>query len=84
MRSLKSRKTHSEWMIALLQFMEPPEESLPYLIGMINDTYREQSAKQGTRRDRGETGTQTKLEGSDQHMPKGNQVEQILAELRKS
>ena len=77
-RSLKSMKTYREWMIALLQFMEPPEESLPCLVGMINDTYREQSAKQGTRRDRGETGARTKLEGFDQHMPKGIKWNEFL------
>ncbi|MAG85790.1 MAG: hypothetical protein CMB97_00015 [Flavobacteriaceae bacterium] len=77
-RSLKSKATYREWIKGLLKFLQPPDELKPCLVGMINDTYQQKSVKAGTRRDRGEAGLASKLEGFEQHMPKGLKWNEFL------
>jgi hypothetical protein len=48
------------------------------LVGFINDTYKENSIKGGTRKERGETGPRVRIEGFDQHMLQGNKQQDFL------
>ena len=71
-RSLKPKKTYREWLKSLLLFITPPKESEPIQVGLINDTYKEDSIKGGTRKERGESGPRVGIEEFDQHMLQGS------------
>ena len=45
---------------------------------MINDTYRERSIKDGTRKDRGLSSIKVTVQGFDQHMPQGTRWSELL------
>ena len=55
----------------LITFVEPPKDSCPSYVGFINDTYKQISRKNGTRKFRGETGRNIHIDGFEQHMPQG-------------
>ena len=72
MRSVKPRETYKEWFTALLRFSKPPVESCALSVEMINDTYRKESVKGGTRLNRGNVSKRTYIQGYDQQMLQGN------------
>ena len=53
-RSLKPKETYEEWIESILMFITPPDIAEATVIGMINDTYSQLSAKADTRKKRGE------------------------------
>ena len=60
-RTLKLKKTYKEYIQGILHSLELQADSSPCLIGMINDTYRERTIKDGTRKDRGLSGIKVTL-----------------------
>ena len=72
MRCVKARDTYKEWLLALLKFSTPPFQSHPLSVEIINDTYRKESVKSGTRLRRGEESSRIHIQGYDQKMLQGN------------
>ncbi len=48
--TLRPKKTYKEWLKSLIQFTTPAGESEAVQIGLINDTYKSNSIKSGTRK----------------------------------
>ena len=63
---------------SLLRFMTPPDVAEAILVGMVNDTYQELSAKSSTRKRRGEELQRTYIEGIEQQMPTGIKWNEFL------
>ena len=72
MRSLKAKETYSKWFMSLLSCIKPADDPAAISIEMINDTYRRNSVKSGTRSNRGESLKRVHIEGFDQKMVQGN------------
>ena len=72
MRCVKARATYKEWLLAILKFSTPPIHSHPLPVKRINDTYRKDSVKNGTRQKRGEEFARTHIQEYDQKMLQGN------------
>ena len=72
MRCVKARATYKEWLLAILKFSTPPIHSHPLPVKRINDTYRKDSVKYGTRQKRGEEFARTHIQEYDQKMLQGN------------
>ncbi len=72
MRTVKPKQTYGEWMTQLLKFVQPPKETNPLSIELVNDTYLATSIKSSTREKRGEQQQRTYLQGFEQKMPQGN------------
>ena len=79
-RSLKSKETYEEWLENLVRFIIPPYAACASVIGMVNDTYLNLSAKCGTRNKRGAgVSERTHVEGFKQHMPSGTKWQEFLS-----
>lgn len=76
--SLQPKRTYREWLRSFLQFTKPPKDSEAIQVGLINDTYKVDSIKGGTRKERGESGLKVKIDGFDQLMPQGNKWQGFL------
>eukprot|EP00794_Sanderia_malayensis_P001642 gene1642-1825_t len=61
MRCVKARETYKEWLRALLKFSTPPLQSRPLSVEIINNTYRKDSVKSGTRQRRCEESSRSQL-----------------------
>eukprot|EP00794_Sanderia_malayensis_P005059 gene5059-5718_t len=72
MRCVKARETYKEWLRALLKFSTPPLQSRPLSVEIINNTYRKDSVKSGTRQRRCEESSRIHIQGYDQKMLQGN------------
>ena len=77
-RTLKAKRTCRAWISTIHHFPQPPEESKPAVVGVINNTCREQNVKSDTRESCGETGMHVKLGGIGQHMPQGMKWNHLL------
>ena len=77
-RSLQPKKTYRVWLKSFLQFAKPPRNTDAIQVGLINDTYKADSVKGGTRKDRGESGLRVQIDGFDQHMLQGNKWQEFL------
>lgn len=77
-RSLQPKRTYREWLRSFLQFTKPPKDVEAIQVGLINDTYKADSIKGGTRKERGESGLKVKIDGFDQHMLQGNKWQEFL------
>ncbi len=75
-RSLQPKK---KWVKGLLQFINPPQDSKAIKVGLINDTYKDNSIKGGTREERGESGVKVQIDGFDQHMLQGSKWQEFLS-----
>ena len=77
-RSLQPKRTYREWLRNFLQFTKPPKDSEAIQVGLVNDTYKADSIKGGTRKERGESGLKVKIDGFDQHMLQGSKWQEFL------
>ena len=77
-RSTKPGKTYLEWFRRFERFILPPIEAEPVAAGIINDTYRDDSLKRGTRKERGESDVKVLIEGFEQHMLQGTKWQEVL------
>ena len=77
-RSLRPAKTYREWLKRLLQFVTPPRGCNAVEVGLINDTYKKDSVKEGTRLERGASGQKVTISGFDQNMLQGNKWQEFL------
>ena len=77
-RSLKPKTTYKEYIDALLKYVTPKEDLEPYIVGIINDTYRKVSVKVGMRQDRGEAGPRLHISSPNQHMFQGMRWKEFL------
>ena len=66
-----SRMMYLEWLGRFETFILPPIEAEPVAVGIINDTYGDDSLKRGTRKERGKSDVRVLIEGFEQHMLQG-------------
>ena len=78
MRTLKAKETYKEWITSLLKFVTPLNDPKPLSIEIINDTYKADSIKSGTRYKRGETTKRIHIRSWDQKMVKGKDWQSFL------
>ena len=64
--------------IYFIEKVTPSVETRPALVGIINDTYKQQSTKAGTRLERGDPGPRTRIQGASQHMLQGLRWKELL------
>eukprot|EP00112_Aurelia_sp_Birch-Aquarium-sp1_P003577 Seg1402.1 transcript_id=Seg1402.1/GoldUCD/mRNA.D3Y31 product="hypothetical protein" protein_id=Seg1402.1/GoldUCD/D3Y31 len=76
-RSMKPRSTFREFIMSLIQFVTLQKEK-PSCIGIINDTYKDKSLKEGTRQERGAKGPRVHVHSVDQRMLQGMCWEEFL------
>ena len=76
-RSMKPRATFKEFIMSLIHFVTPQKEK-PSCIGIINDTYKDKSVKEGTRQERGEQGPRVHVQSVDQRMLQGMRWEEFI------
>ena len=77
-RSLKPRETYAEWIKSFINFTTPAKAADARSLGIINDTYRENSIKSSTRTKHGSAGRRVQLEGYEQHMLQGEKWQEFL------
>ena len=77
-RSAKPESTYLEYFRKLLIIFLPPRYSQPLTVEIIMDNYIEHSAKECTRRKRGEQSTRIHITGFGQKMPQGNSWQNLL------
>ena len=66
LRSIKPKGTYAEWFLYVLQCSMPKTDARPQKIAFINDTYRVDSIKAGTRKTRGTSSRRVHLQGFHQ------------------
>ena len=73
MRVVKPKKTYKQWLGSVMRYNTPPASSKPLSLEMVNDTYRQLSAKNGTRISRGEESRKVHFTGMEQNMLQGKE-----------
>ena len=70
-RSLKPKKTYTKFKESLLRLISPEQKLISLSIELVNDIYREDSIKEGTRLKRGKTSPRTHVYTLEQNMLQG-------------
>ena len=70
-RSLKPKDTCETFINILVHFVTPSRVGEPTFVGIINDTFRDKSLKEGTRNKRCHGGSRVHFKGVQQHMVQG-------------
>ncbi len=81
-RSVKPKATYAEWFIHVLQCVMPKCDVRPRKIALINDTYRADSVKAGTREKRGTSSKRVHLQSFDQKQLQGKEWQEFFNEIR--
>ena len=62
----------------VLQFTKPPKDAEAIQVGLMNDTYKADSIKGGTRKECGDSGVTVKIDGFDQRILQGSQWQEFF------
>ena len=81
-RSLKPKSTYAEWFLHVLKSVTPSCDARPKKIALINDTYRPDSIKAGTRETRGASSRRVYLQGFNQMQLQGREWQEFFNNIK--
>ena len=77
-RSLKPKETYETFINNLAHFVIPSKDDEPIFLGIINDIFREKNLEEGTKNERGLSGSRVHVTAVLQHMVQGMRWEEFL------